>query len=203
MKLRNKLAIITSAATLALVGAGFAAWTFTAETAPVDVSIAGKATAAIEANDLRVTDGAGHDVTNLYIICDAPTGKAGVIAGDGIYWAKDAEGDEPISTLTLIGSVTEDDNDIADINTYTGHFAGGALTAINGTYVEVAAASALDVNVVSASKNADVQTTYTLPALSYVEANIPTNVAGVNLLQAEVNAIDVTLSFTFNVASVA
>ena len=66
MKLRNKLAAITAAAMLAFTGVGFAAWTFTktvSDTAPV----AGKVTAAIEASGLAVQDGAGHDVTGLYL----------------------------------------------------------------------------------------------------------------------------------------
>jgi len=202
MSLRNKLTVITVIAVIAILGVGFAAWTF-ANQATDSAVIDGKATAAIEANGLAVEDGNGNAVTTLYLICDAPSGQTGLVAGDGIYWATDAQGANPITTLTLIGSVNEDDNDIADITTYTGLFASTATAAVNGTYVNIAATTALNQEVVSASKNADVQTTFTLPAPSYVVANIPTSVAEVNLLQAEVNALSLTFSFTFNVVSVA
>lgn len=200
MKLRNKIAAITAASMLAFAGVGFAAWTFT-KTVNDSASIQGKVTAAIEAFGLAVQDGAGNDVTGLYIICDAPAGQTGLVAGQGIYWSTQADGSDTITSLTLVGSVTEDDNDIADINTYTGHFASTAFSAVNGAYVGIAAAAALDTTVVSASASADVQYVWTLPALSY--NTIPSSVAQVNLLQAEVAALSLTFSFTFNVQSIA
>ena len=200
MKLRNKIAAITAASMLAFAGVGFAAWTFT-KTVNDSASIQGKVTAAIEASGLAVQDGAGNDVTGLYIICDAPAGQTGLVAGQGIYWSTQADGSDTITSLTLVGSVTEDDNDIADINTYTGHFASTAFSAVNGAYVGIAAAAALDTTVVSASASADVQYVWTLPALSY--NTIPSSVAQVNLLQAEVAALSLTFSFTFNVQSIA
>ena len=200
MKLRNKIAAITAASMLAFAGVGFAAWTFT-KTVNDSASIQGKVTAAIEASGLAVQDGAGNDVSGLYIICDAPAGQTGLVAGQGIYWSTQADGSDTITSLTLVGSVTEDDNDIADINTYTGHFASTAFSAVNGAYVGIAAAAALDTTVVSASASADVQYVWTLPALSY--NTIPSSVAQVNLLQAEVAALSLTFSFTFNVQSIA
>ena len=200
MKLRNKIAAITAASMLAFAGVGFAAWTFT-KSVNDSASIQGKVTAAIEASGLAVQDCAGNDVTGLYIICDAPAGQTGLVAGQGIYWSTQADGSDTITSLTLVGSVTEDDNDIADINTYTGHFASTAFSAVNGTYVGIAAAAALDQSVVSADASADVQYVWTLPALSY--NTIPSSVAQVNLLQAEVAALSLTFSFTFNVASIA
>ena len=200
MKLRNKIAAITAASMLAFAGVGFAAWTFT-KSVNDSASIQGKVTAAIEASGLAVQDGAGNDVSGLYIICDAPAGQTGLVAGQGIYWSTQADGSDTITSLTLVGSVTEDDNDIADINTYTGHFASTAFSAVNGAYVGIAAAAALDTTVVSASASADVQYVWTLPALSY--NTIPSSVAQVNLLQAEVAALSLTFSFTFNVQSIA
>ena len=200
MKLRNKIAAITAASMLAFAGVGFAAWTFT-KSVNDSASIQGKVTAAIEAQGLAVQDGAGNDVTALYLICDAPSGTAGLVAGDGIYWSTQADGSDTITTLTLIGSVTEADYDIGDINTYVGHFASTATNAVNGTYVGIAATTALDQTVNSTSKNADVEYVWTLPAVSY--NTVPSSVAQVALLQAEVAALELTFSFTFNVQSIA
>ena len=205
MKLRNKIAAIMAAAMLAFTGVGFAAWTFT-NSVNDSAIVETKVTAAIEAHELHVQDGAGNEVSSLYLICDAPAGQANLLAGNGIYWSTEADGKDDlgakseITTLTLIGSVTEDDNDIADISTYDGHFASTATGAINGTWVNIAATSALDTTVTSASKNANVQTTFTLPAVSY--ASVPTSVAEVNALQTEVAAISLTFAFTFNVADI-
>ena len=202
MKLKNKLAIIMSVAMLAFAGVGYAAWTFTNEVSD-SASVTGKATAAIEASGVRVVDGDDADISNLYIICDAPTGQEGLNDGNGIYWSTENSNDvsKKITTIKLIGSVNEHDEDILDFSTYTGHFSSTATSAINGTWVNVAATTALNQDVVSASKNADVEYVWTLPALSY--ADIPENVAEVDLLKAEVNAISLTFSFKFNVKSVA
>lgn len=201
MKLKNKLALITMASMLSFVGVGFASWAFTASVAD-STSMAGKATASIEASGLRVTDGAGNDIDCLYLICDAPAGQDGLLAGNGIYWSKENSNDysKRVTTVTLVGSVTEDDNDILDFSTYTGHFASTATSAVAGTWVGIEATVALDTTVVSAGKNADVSYVWTLPAPSYID--IPESVAEVNALQAEVNALDLTFSFTFNVSAV-
>jgi hypothetical protein len=159
-----------------------------------------KVTAAIEASNLKVEDGAGNDVSGLYLICDAPEGQAGLLPGEGIYWSTKADGSDKITTLTLIGSVNEADHDIADIETYDGHFASTATSAVSGTYVNIEATTALDATVTSTSKNANVSTTFTLPAVSY--ASVPTSVAQVTALQAEVAALSLTFAFTFNVAAI-
>ena len=201
MKLRNKLAIITTTAMLAFTGVGFASWAFTKSVSD-SASVVGKVTASIEAKNLSVEDGNGNEISSLYIICDAPSGETGLVAGNGIYWSTENSNDvsKKITSLTLIGSVEEDDNDIADISTYDGHFASTVTSAISGTYVSVASASALDVTVTSTAKDADVEYVWNLPALSYV--SVPTSVAEVNALQAEVAAISLVFAFTFNVASV-
>jgi len=201
MKLRNKLAAITAAAMLAFAGAGFAAWTFTKSVSD-SASIEGKVTAAIEASGLEVEDGNGNAVSSLYLICDAPSGETGLLAGNGIYWSTENSNDysKKIESLTLIGSVNEDDNDILDFSTYVGHFSMTSVGATTGTWVNIAAAS-LDTTVTSVSKNADVEYVWTLPAVSY--ATVPTSVAEVNALETEVNALSLTFSFSFNVQSVA
>lgn len=75
-----------------------------------------------------------------------------------------------------------------------------AVGATAGTWVNVGAAS-LDDTVTSTGKNVDVSYVWNLPALSY--AQVPTSVAEVNSLETEVNALDLTFSFSFNVQSVA
>lgn len=200
MKLRNKLAAITAASMLAFAGVGFAAWTFTKSVSD-NAPVAGKVTAAIEANGLAVQDGDGNEVTSLYLICDAPSGQAGLVAGDGIYWSTQADGSDTITSLTLVGSVNEDDNDIADIDTYVGHFASIATNAVSGTWVNIAATTALSVDVTFADASSAVTTTFTLPVPSY--ASVPTSVAEVNALETEVHALSLTFSFTFNVKSLA
>lgn len=201
MKLRNKIAAITAAAMLAFTGVGFAAWTFTKSVSDSAI-VEREVTAAIEAQGLSVEDGHGNAVEHLYLICDAPSGETGLLDGNGIYWSTENSNDysKRITTLTLIGSVTEDDNDIADISTYDGHFASTATLAHSGTYVSIAATSALNTTVTSVDASSSVSTTFALPAVSYV--TVPTSVAEVNALQAEVAAISLTFAFTFNVAGI-
>ncbi len=200
MKLRNKLAIISGAATLAFAGVGFAAWGFT-KTVGANVNVEPKVTAAIEASNLKVEDGAGHEITALYLICDAPTGQTGLLPGNGIYWSTENSNDvsKKITSLTLVGSVNELDNDIADITKYDGHFASTALSAVSGTWVNIAAAAALNETVQSTSKNADVEYVWNLPAVSYVQ--VPASVAEVTSMRAEVAALTLTFAFTFNVSA--
>lgn len=200
MKLRNKIAAITAAAMLAFTSVGFAAWTFT-NTVNDSATVTGKVTAAIEASGLAVKDASNNDVAGLYLICDAPSGQAGLIAGDGIYWSTQADGSDTVTTIKLVGSVNEDDNDIADITTYVGHFASTATSAVTGTYVNIAATTALNQDVTSDDKDSDVEYVWTLPAVSY--ATVPTSVAEVDALQSEVAALSLTFAFTFNVKSVA
>ena len=201
MKLRNKIAAITAAAMLAFTGVGFAAWTFTASKEAEVADIAGKVTAAIEAQNLVIKNAdKSADVSSLYIICDAPTGETGLLAGEGIYWATDALGEDPIEALTLIGSVNEDDNDIPDIEKYVGHFSMTSVAAISGEWVEMEAAS-LSADVTSEDKDSDVEYIWNLPALSY--AKVPASVAEVDELQAEVNALNIDFVFNFNVQELA
>lgn len=198
MKLRNKLALITTTAALAFVGTGFAAWAFTASVND-GADVARKVTAAIEAKQLKVQDGSGNDIDHLYLICDAPTSQAGLLPGNGIYWSTENSNNhaKKITTVTLVGSVNEDDNDIPDFAKYVGHFASTATAAIDGTYVDIPETVALNANVESTSRNANVSYVWTLPEPTY--DRIPACVADVDALQTEVNAISLTFSFTFNV----
>lgn len=197
MNLKSKIILITLVTIIALVGVGFATWTFTTSVNTDIDNINGAATAAIEANNVQVKTADGSaTVSALYIICDSPT------TGNGIYWSTTNDSTAAANAITqvkLIGSVNEDDNDILDFTTYVGNFS-CTFAAVSGTYVSVAALN-LDQDVTSTSKNANVEYTVNLPALSY--ATTPTDVAGVNALETEVNALNLTLTFNFEVKSVA
>ncbi len=200
MELKYKLSIVSSIATIAFTGVGFAAWAFT-NSVTNDFNPTGKVTAAIEAKDLKVQDGNGNEVTGLYLICDAPTnGGTNLTAGKGIYWSTKVDGSETITSLMLVGSVNEVDHDIADIASYDGKFTSTATTAINGTYVGIPMTSSLDVTITSVNKNTDVTTTFTLPTALYNK--VPSNVTEVSALQAEVNSIVLTFNFQFSVIAI-
>jgi len=196
MNLRNKIVIITLIAIVALMGVGYATWTFTTAQTE-DVNISSMAYAAIEANNVQVKTADGNtDVNTLYIICDQP-GK------DGIYWSTTNDStahQHMITQVKLIGSVNEDDNDYLDFAKYTGTFSCSYAGNSTLTYVNIPA-FALNEDVESASANADVEYIYTLPSLSY--KTTPANVAQVNAMLEEVNALSLQITFSFNVKSVA
>lgn len=197
MKLKNKIVIITLIAIFAIVGIGFATWTFT-NSVSADVSgVTGDVTAAIEANNVQVKTADGTAaVSTLYIICDSPT------TGNGIYWSTTNDSTayaHRITQVKLIGSVTEDDNDILDFTTYIGIFS-CSFTAVTGTWVGISAV-ALEHDETSLDKNTNVEYVMNLPALNYIV--VPTNVSEVNALEAEVNALNLTITFGFAVKSVA
>jgi hypothetical protein len=194
MKLRSKILIITIMAVVALMGVGYATWTFT--TAKTEnVNVAGTAFAAIEANNVQIKNAEGTaDVTNLYIICAKPE-------ADGIYWSTTADGNNRITQIKLIGSVNEDDLGKLDFTTYTGTFSCAYVGNSTLTYVNIPA-FALTEDVVSTGKNTDVEYVYTLPTLSY--KTTPANVAQVQAMYAEVSALSsIEIQFSFNVKAVA
>lgn len=196
MNLRSKIVIITLMAVVALVGVGYASWTFTTA-ATGDVNVTSAAYAAIEANNVQVKNAAGTaDVTNLYIICDQPSGH-------GIYWSTTNDSTayaNKITQVKLIGSVNEDDNDYLDFEKYTGTFSCSYAGISTLTYITVPA-FALNQDVESANASADVEYVYTLPELTYKAA--PTSVAQVNAMLEEVNALSIQITFNFSVKSVA
>ncbi len=200
MNLRNKIILITIVTIIALVGVGFATWTFTNLFTESVSAISGAATAAIVANNVQVKTADGSAaVSALYIICDSPNN-----GGHGIYWSttKDTNSwDNRIEQVMLVGSVNENDFNIADFTKYTGTSTGESNEVTAGTWIDAISAIALNKDVESASKNADVKTLVTLPTLSYKD--IPENVAEVEALQTEANAISITITFHFNVKSVA
>ena len=194
MNLKGKIVIITLVAIVALVGVGFATFTFT-NSVNDSAAISGNVAAAIEAQSVVVKNAEGTaDVTNLYIICASQ-------AEDGIYWSTTADGSNQITQVKLIGSVNEDDNDFVDFTKYTGTFTSSVTGAPESTtWINIASFATLNEDVASTSKNANVDCLYTLPALSYKQ--VPNSVAQVNSLETEVNAISITITFTFSVKSV-
>ena len=192
MNLRSKIVIITLMAVVAIVGVGYATWTFNTEaTGNVDVTATGFA--AIEANNVQVKNATGTaDVTVLYIVCEKP-------GEGGIYWSTAADGSAKITQIKLIGVVNEDDNDKLDFTKYTGTFTCDFAGDNTLTYFNIPAIS-INEDVESASKNANVEYLYTLPTLSYKDA--PESVAEVNEMLAEVNNKSIEITFSFAVKSV-
>ena len=193
MKLKNKLAAITAASMLAFAGVGFASWVFTKQVSE-DAPVTGVVTAAIEAKNVTA------DPAEFYLICDAPIGQSGLVAGNGIYWSDTEENDGSVlSTITFTGKVTEDDEDQLDFSKYKGKFVITA-EALDTTYVDIAAVNLTTELITVNSKNGDCEYEYTLPALSY--AAVPTSVAQVSAMQAELAAATIKFTVNFNVESV-
>ena len=200
MKLSNKIALISSVGCLALIGTGFAAWTFT-NTVNDSADATAKVTCAIEAEDVKVYNGAA-EIESFYIFFDAPTTAAGTRkAGEGIFYASDEAGAKKITSLTLKGTITHEQEDV--------HYGDGSnkvefkvtetdqLAATN--YVTFAAGSlANDVqNVVSGTDT--YEATYTLPTYTYVDAQLPTDVAGVTAMKTAMAGKKLSLAFTFGI----
>ena len=193
MKLRNKIAAITAAAMLAFTGVGFAAWTFT-KSESSEVPVTSVVTAAIEAKEVSA------DPAEFFLICDAPSGQTGLVAGNGIYWSDTATNDGSVlSSITLTGKVNENDEDLLDFSGYKGKFVITA-DAIDTTYVDMAAVNLTTDLITVNSKNGNCEYVYTLPTLSY--AAVPTSVAQVSAMQTELAALTIKFTVTFNVESV-
>jgi len=177
MKLRNKIAAITAAAMLAFTGVGFAAWTFTQERA-AEVAVTDRVSVGIELNDNFKLYNADDDaeISNLYIICDAPASESGILAGEGVYWASDAAGATKVDDVYLKGTLkkVEEDN-ILDKASVTVTF--GATHSMTSTYITIGAFTAPANVDVTVANNADVQSAdFNLPTLAYVAAKIPHSV---------------------------
>ena len=194
MNLKGKIVIITLVAIVALVGVGFATWTFTT---PVDgdAGISAGAHAAIEASNVEVKTADGSStISTLYIICDQTS-------GNGIYWSK-ANGStaltNQITQIKLVGSVKEEDFDVVDFTTYTGTFT-CTFAGYTGTYFDIPAISFTQ-DVTSNGRDDAVTYTYTLPDLNYKVT--PASVAQVEAMQTEINGLSLTIDCSFNVKSV-
>ena len=177
MKLRNKLAAITAASMLAFAGIGFAAWTFTQERA-AEVSVTDKVSVGIELNDNFKLYNADDDaeISSLYLICDAPTGKTFVLGGEGVYWASDAAGITKVDDVYLKGTLLKEEEDgILNKSEVTVSFT--ASHSLTSNYVTFGAFSAIADATVTVANNANVQSAdFNLPTVSYKDAALPQSV---------------------------
>lgn len=188
MKTKGLRTLLASVAALALVGTGYAAWQFNT-VVNNEVSAVGKVTAAIEAESVDVEiDG----VDTLYLIMDACKDAGhNHAAGNGIYWAKDAEGKNAVTELTLTGHVNYDANDIVDFSGYVGHFEVTADLSTNSYVTFGSTTNPADVAVTS--NYGDCVTTYTLPVPFYVTC--PGSVENVNKLTDGLTDLKFTVNF--------
>ena len=193
MNLRKKMTVITAVAMLAFTGVGFASWAFTKQVSE-EAPATGVVTAAIEAQNVTA------DPATFYLICDAPSGEEGLVAGNGIYWSDTAENDGSVLTsINLTGTVLEHDENLLDFSKYKGKFVITA-EALDTTYVDIAAVNLTTDLITVDSKNGNCEYEYTLPALSY--AAVPTSVAQVTAMNDELAASTIKFTVKFNVESV-
>lgn len=175
MKLKRSIAILTLFAMLTLVGAGFAAWTFTnAVQQGTDSEVTPKIVCAIELNDDFELYNAATDtvISTLYLVCDAPASGLNTLAGHDVYWSSAADVTawaNKIDNVYIKGTLNYDAYDIAEVASVTVTFAAGdnyALT--NGTYVQFAAATLPADKTVAVADNAEVKSAnFSLPVPSY------------------------------------
>jgi len=205
MKLRNKLAAITAAAMLAFAGTGFAAWTFTQERS-AEANITDKVSVGIELTDNFKLYNADDDseITALYLICDAPSGKAYVLNGAGVYWASDAAGATAVDDVYLKGTLTKADEDGVLDNKPNVTVSFGASHSLSSTYINFGAFAAISDEVVAVANNANVQSDdFNLPTVSYVEAEIPHSVADLTAMNTALatELSGAALSFTAQITA--
>lgn len=174
MRLQNKIALIGLLATTALIGTGFAAWTFTNSVQTSDAGATPQIVCAVELNnDFKLYKaGTETEVTELYLICDAPEEGLNALGGYGVYWSTtndETAHDNIISDVYIKGTLNYNDYDVEDLDTVTVKFSTATSCSLTtGTYVEFAAATLpADVDV-TVSDNAVVQSEdFALPVPSY------------------------------------
>lgn len=185
MKLRNKLAIITSASMLAFMGVGFAAWTFNNNVAQ-EQEAGVYVTSAINAKDVVLSGD-----TEVYLVLDQAKP----------YWSLDVNnGAKPVELVD--GKITvAPDYDLTNQNdgaswTYTLTSAIDVDTDI-ATYVNVTGFDtvAKTGTITAAGDEGIASVDYDLPALAYT-ASKPTTYAQYESMLSAVNGKVIT--FTFN-----
>lgn len=192
MKLRNKLALITTTAALAFVGTGFAAWAFTTPRT-VDANITDKVAVGVELTEgyklYNATNNA--EIAALYLICDAPkeaavASAAKVLPGAGIYWAYDEAGNNAVTDVYMKGKLTRAPEDgVRDITTVNVSFAAEKVHLASSyiTFGDMAAIADTPVAVTPATVEADVQSAaFALPTLTYVADHLPHCVADLTVM---------------------
>ena len=179
MKLRNKIAAITGAATLAFAGAGFAAWVFNKDvqqTSTANVVV----TSESEQGSLTI------QTTSLYIILDQA----------GIYYASDAEGENAITAVQATYTAVAAGNLGENMNvTFSLAFSGAV--ADWSTYVDGLADPADQTIETVNGANA---ISFTLPALSYTSAK-PSTESEYDAMQNALSGAQLTLTITANAAA--
>ena len=206
MKLRNKLAAITTAAMLAFAGVGYAAWTFTAQRNAEVATIEDRVAVGIElTDDFALYNASGDaEVTALYLICDAPAGEAGVLDGDGVYWATDAAGANAITNVYIKGTITKDAEDGVKDNKSTVEVAFTASHNLaSNSYVSFGAMTApANVTGISTADGTTVQSaSFALPAVAYI--SVPTSVAQLTAMDTALGTAlaGTALSFTAEIVA--
>lgn len=174
MRLQNKIALIGLLASTALIGTGFAAWTFTNAAKTSNSSAEPQIVCAVELNDDFELYNANTDeaLGSLYLICDAPADLEGTLGGHGVYWSKTNDSSSwanKVDEVYIKGTLNYDAYDIDELNTVTVTFAKGTDYVLgNGTYITFAEATLPAAAVVAVEDNATVRSAnFALPAPSY------------------------------------
>ncbi len=181
MRLQNKIALIGLLASTALIGTGFAAWTFTnAVQQKTNASATPQIVCAVELNDDFYLYNAADDseIETLYLICDAPASGLNTLGGNGVYWSSKNDSTayaNKIESVYIKGTLNYSAYDIEDLASVTVTFSQGTNYSLtNGTYVEFAAATLPSAKVVTVANNAVVQSDdFALPLPSY-KSNVNT-----------------------------
>ncbi len=199
MKLSTKIALISGLGSLALVGTGFAAWTFT-NTVTDSASGEAKVTCAIGADNVKVYNGS-TEIETLYIILDAPTtGTSTRKAGAGIFFSSKADGSDEITELTLKGTIVHNEEHLHfgdDEEKVEFKVTENDQLETTG-YVSFTEGSLAD-DVQDVTDETVYEATYTLPTYEYVAANIPTTVAEVDAMKTAFTGKTLALNFTFGI----
>lgn len=179
MKLRNKIAAITGAATLAFAGAGFAAWVFNK-----DVTEASTANVVVTTESEEGT--LVINTSSLYIILDQAE----------IYYASDAAGSSRVTALAATYTAVADGNLGENMSVTFSLAFSGAVTEWS-TYVSgLADPAAQTIATVNGANNIS----FTLPALSYT-ASKPSTESEYDTMKAALDGKTLTLTVTANAAA--
>ena len=179
MKLRNKIAAITGAATLAFAGAGFAAWVFNKD---VSATSTGNVVVTTESEQGTLS----IDTSSLYIILDQAR----------IYYASDSAGASEITELEATYTAVANGGYGENMSvTFSLEFSGAVAawsTYVNGL-VDPASQTVVTVNGTN-------EISFALPALSYT-ANKPSTESQYDDMQSALSGATLTLTVTANAAA--
>lgn len=202
MKKRQSIfPILTSifVALFALVTSAYAAWVFLISreaSAPVTPNTS----VVVELNDNFKLYNADNDteITNLYIICDAPTTATdNYLAGQGVYWSSKQDGSDVINNVYIKGTLNyHHESEIQTVSKVIISFVVGDFSIVND-YVTVGNFTAPANLEVAVADNAVIQSaSFALPTLNYTALSL-----GISSL-AEVNAMNESLVNSLNGKSI-